>query len=228
MNLLSMRVMGRKIYLSCASANSDDLPLVKPEDKELDKAMLPPCSISKLDDYTFETVFRIPDNWIRWFTNRQKQIMPVSICHNNKVVKRLDLDLGFFIKPIGVLDIFTDKTLSGWAWDPNNPDLSLDVDIILSNADTEKSFTVKAARYRKDLTDHGIGNGCHGFYLEFNEPLPNHLLAKAIGGNGIELLGSPKHLSNAGSLKIELVKSDSMDIPVHKCIFRNSGRVGIR
>ncbi|HPU57699.1 MAG TPA: SBBP repeat-containing protein, partial [Verrucomicrobiota bacterium] len=55
--------------------------------------------------------------------------------------------------------------VAGWAWDMNNPNRTINVDIF---DDTKLIATIPADWCRTDLAAAGIGNGCHGYYY----PLP--------------------------------------------------------
>lgn len=80
----------------------------------------------------------------------------------------------------------------GWAWDVNQPETPINVDIY--DGDTLLA-TVKADLFRQDLLSAGIGNGRHGF----NYALParlndgrSHSLRVKFSGTGIDLSATPR------------------------------------
>src|SRR5262245_37878127 len=52
------------------------------------------------------------------------------------------------------------KWIHGWAWDKNNPDVTLSVDI---REGGQLLATIPASRFRQDLYDAKIGTGKYGF-----------------------------------------------------------------
>lgn len=60
----------------------------------------------------------------------------------------------------GNLDVANCQTISGWAWDRNQPNIPVNVDI---NIDEKRVATITANQFRQDLLNAGIGNGYHGF-----------------------------------------------------------------
>jgi hypothetical protein len=61
---------------------------------------------------------------------------------------------------VGYIDKIDGAKISGWAWDRNQPDVPLDVDIHIAG---KPVLTVRADRLRKDLARSGTGNGYHAF-----------------------------------------------------------------
>ena len=63
----------------------------------------------------------------------------------------------------GSVDHLGPSRVSGWAWDPENPDERLVVSIEVEGAEVA---TVVADRFRPDLLATGKGDGAHGFNVE--------------------------------------------------------------
>jgi hypothetical protein len=63
-------------------------------------------------------------------------------------------------QPYGYLDQATCTVISGWAWDPNTPSTSINVDILSGST---LIATVPANQYRPDLFQAGFGTGYFGF-----------------------------------------------------------------
>lgn len=68
----------------------------------------------------------------------------------------------------GRLDEATRIYIGGWAWDVNQPDKPVSVDIYDGG---KKLTTVVAEEFREDLKKEGIGNGKHGFSYKPGESL---------------------------------------------------------
>jgi hypothetical protein len=60
----------------------------------------------------------------------------------------------------GFIDVVSGRRISGWAWDPSQPEQRLDVSIRVDDVEIAK---VRADRPRKDLVDARVGDGCYGF-----------------------------------------------------------------
>ncbi|HWS53466.1 MAG TPA: DUF4082 domain-containing protein [Pyrinomonadaceae bacterium] len=65
----------------------------------------------------------------------------------------------------GYIDGINCNQIWGWAWDPNNPNAPVNVDILVNDS---YAGTVTANLFRQDLLNAGKGNGYHGFV--FNLP----------------------------------------------------------
>lgn len=63
-------------------------------------------------------------------------------------------------QPTGYFDEATCTIIAGWAWDPNTPSSSTNVDILSGST---LIATVPANQYRPDLFQAGIGTGYYGF-----------------------------------------------------------------
>ena len=84
--------------------------------------------------------------------------------------------------------------LSGWAWDQNQPDAPVYVDVY---SDGAYLLSVWANAFRADLSVAGKGSGVHAF----NAPVPAsirdgqwHSIAMKYGGTSIDLYNTPKPL----------------------------------
>ena len=87
----------------------------------------------------------------------------------------------------GNLDGVTHEVISGWAWDKDQPNTAIVVDIydgsILIGA-------AKADQFREDLKKHGIGDGKHGFSFPAPSVLKDgkrHLIFARFSGTNIRL-----------------------------------------
>jgi hypothetical protein len=65
----------------------------------------------------------------------------------------------------GYIDGINCNQVWGWAWDPNNPNSPINVDVLVND---NYAGTVTANIFRQDLLNAGKGNGYHGFV--FNLP----------------------------------------------------------
>src|SRR5713226_7700364 len=97
--------------------------------------------------------------------------------------------------PTGTLDSADNKVIQGWAWDPQQPDTALEVDIFDGKILLGKAT---ADRFRKDLADNRKGNGRHGFI--FPTPVSvkdgrTHSIRATISGTEFELTKSPKKVT---------------------------------
>ncbi len=90
----------------------------------------------------------------------------------------------------GFLDSATCSTIAGWAWDANNPNTTVSVDIYDGNT---YLTTVSAGNFRADLLAAGIGNGNHGFSYtpSFNDG-KTHTINAHFSGTTISLSNSPQ------------------------------------
>jgi Beta-propeller repeat len=95
----------------------------------------------------------------------------------------------------GVQDAATCSSVSGWAWDPNNPNSAINVDILNG---TTLLATVAANMFRGDLLNAGYGNGYHGFSYTAPNSLKDgraHSILVRISQTTTNLTGSPKSLT---------------------------------
>lgn len=73
----------------------------------------------------------------------------------------------------GRFEEVTDHAITGWAYDSDEPDEVLNVNITIKNEETGKEVlnqTVKAGEFRQELLDDDKGNGNHGFTLNVDWP----------------------------------------------------------
>lgn len=71
---------------------------------------------------------------------------------------------------VGYIDKIEGTRISGWAWDRNQPDVAVDVEIRIG---ARTLATVRADRLRKDLARSGTGNGYHAFEANLQDPVPD-------------------------------------------------------
>lgn len=69
----------------------------------------------------------------------------------------------------GFIERMEPTRVSGWAWDRTAPGCALEIEI---QVDGRAVGTTKADRFRQDLKDGRIGDGCHAFQVFLDEPLP--------------------------------------------------------
>ncbi len=69
---------------------------------------------------------------------------------------------------VGYIDRIDGTRVSGWAWDRNQPDVSVDVEIRIGS---QAVANVRADRLRKDLARSGTGNGYHAFEATLQAPV---------------------------------------------------------
>ena len=91
----------------------------------------------------------------------------------------------------GFVDGGTCDSVTGWAWDPAQPDSPLALDLWTGG---ERLGTVTAKWFRRDLHAAGKGNGAHAFRFSFPEPLPpetGRVISVTFAGMSRHLRGSP-------------------------------------
>ena len=91
----------------------------------------------------------------------------------------------------GNIDGLDGNTLTGWAFAPAHPDMSVVLEVL--DGDTLVA-RLTANRFRDDLAAAGIGDGRHGFELALSRslsPLVRHALRVRRVSDGRELAGSP-------------------------------------
>ena len=95
----------------------------------------------------------------------------------------------------GALDVANCDVIAGWAWDKNNPDTQINVDIY--DADNLIA-TTPAKLFRPDLRDLGMSNGQHAFHYvtpaALKDGRPHTVHAKIAS---LVLMGGAKTLSCA-------------------------------
>jgi hypothetical protein len=116
----------------------------------------------------------------------------------------------------GFLQVPDDESITGWAWDPKQPNRPISVDIY--DGDT-KVATVPADRSRGDLLDAGIGNGAHAFHYFIPYRLRDgktHTIRVRASGSQRELydcpqtiqLDEPKQWQCCPAIEIRLMRPD--------------------
>jgi len=89
----------------------------------------------------------------------------------------------------------TVEDISGWAWDPAQPDTPIRVEIF---AEDKLLDSLLADEHREDLVKDGKGNGNHSFEYTFPAYLRDgkaHLIRVRIADVNIELANSPQLLT---------------------------------
>jgi hypothetical protein len=98
----------------------------------------------------------------------------------------------------GAIDGSDDNQISGWAWDPKEPDRP--VKVAIHDGPTLLD-TVVADQLRQDLLDAKVGNGRHGFSYALPPRLKDgraHEVRLTVAGTTRELDGSPKTIQIGG------------------------------
>jgi O-antigen biosynthesis protein len=93
--------------------------------------------------------------------------------------------------PIGSLDKVEHDEISGWVWDPQIPDEPVDIEIL---DDDVAVLRARAANFRQDLQEVGVGDGRHGFVLRGLAgvlPFSRHRVRVRRASDGRDLPGSP-------------------------------------
>lgn len=97
-------------------------------------------------------------------------------------------------KPSGHVDIISEETIAGWAWNPLKPEEAVSVEIYDGS---ELLIRLRADLYRGDLRDAGIGTGNYGFSIPNPSallPLARHQVSVRRAVDGVDLPGSPQWL----------------------------------
>jgi hypothetical protein len=95
----------------------------------------------------------------------------------------------------GSLDGADGEYIAGWAWDKNQPDSPIDVDIYEGDGVLTLLATVPATQFRQDLLDAKVGDGRHGFSYPTPARLKDgkaHTIRVITSQGKVELDGSPK------------------------------------
>jgi GT2 family glycosyltransferase/glycosyltransferase involved in cell wall biosynthesis len=97
-------------------------------------------------------------------------------------------------KPWGHVDIISQEAISGWAWNPLDPDEAIALEVYDGS---ELLIRIRADTYRGDLLEAGIGTGKYGFSVPNPAvllPLARHHIAVRRAADGVDLPGSPQWL----------------------------------
>ena len=95
----------------------------------------------------------------------------------------------------GIFEAADCNTISGWAWDQNDPNSPINVAIFDGN---QLIATVLAIQFRQSLADQGIGNGFHVFVFNTPASLKNgqpHTIRVRFSGSSAELTSSPRTIT---------------------------------
>ena len=108
---------------------------------------------------------------------------------------RPELDSASVAAYEGFHDVADCNVISGWAWNANQPNSPVNLDIYDGAAVVA---TVSANIFRPDLLKAGIGNGCHGFIYAVDNLLKNgqpHSIRVRFAGTSIDLCETPKSIT---------------------------------
>jgi len=89
--------------------------------------------------------------------------------------------------------------ISGWAWDANQPNTPISVDVFDGNT---LIATVAANIFRMDLLNAGLGNGSHGFSLATPASLKDgqvHSVSVKFASTNLDLAGTPRAITCTGA-----------------------------
>jgi hypothetical protein len=84
------------------------------------------------------------------------------------------------------------STISGWAWDQNDPDMPINVAIYDG---PQLLAVINAIVFRQDLANAGIGNGYHGFTLPVSLSDGPHTITVKYSGTSTKLSTTDKSVS---------------------------------
>jgi O-antigen biosynthesis protein len=101
-------------------------------------------------------------------------------------------------QPIGVIERIDHDEISGWVWDPANPNKSVDLELL---DDDVVVLKLCASLFRIDLVEAGMGNGNHGFHLSNLAglfPRSRHRIRLRRASDGRDLPGSPAWVIQPG------------------------------
>jgi glycosyltransferase involved in cell wall biosynthesis len=100
------------------------------------------------------------------------------------------------VTEIGSLDGSVHGTARGWAYDPDQPDAGVAVELSL---DGKPFVTLVANGFRDDLMNAGFGNGCHAFSITLPPEYldgKTHLLSAKFAATEVALSGSPREVAH--------------------------------
>lgn len=92
----------------------------------------------------------------------------------------------------GYHDVASCNTISGWAWDRNDPNMPVNV-AIYDNGTLLGVIT--ALQFRQDLLNAGIGNGYHGFSFAGSLSNGTHTITVKVSGTSTKLTNTDKQIS---------------------------------
>ena len=113
----------------------------------------------------------------------------------------------------GWLEQTTCTVISGWAWNPQQPNSPINVDFY---SDGVFLISVPANQFRQDLVNAGIGNGVHGFSFSTPNSAKNlatqtHSIAGRFPGTTLQLTQSPWSLSCSNALPLATLTSPAQN-----------------
>jgi glycosyltransferase involved in cell wall biosynthesis len=90
----------------------------------------------------------------------------------------------------GFLDDASRNYIRGWAWLPDSPNVSAELDVFVNN---QLVANIIACQFRGDLLNAKIGNGCYGFELYFSPSLSHmsHCIDVRLSGQTLSITGCP-------------------------------------
>lgn len=95
----------------------------------------------------------------------------------------------------GYIDQADCDTISGWAWDQNQPNAPLRIEVY---SDDQLVAVISADELRQNLIGAGKGNGRHAYSYVIRPSLKDgktHVLRLKFAGSGFELGNSPKEIN---------------------------------
>jgi GT2 family glycosyltransferase len=98
---------------------------------------------------------------------------------------------------VGSLDRADHDELSGWVWDPARPNEAMDIEILDGDVVV---LSLRADKFRADLSQAGIGDGRHGFRIHNLGglfPLSRHRVRVRRAFDGLDLPKSPTWITRA-------------------------------
>jgi hypothetical protein len=90
----------------------------------------------------------------------------------------------------------------GWAWNANEPDTPINVDIYDGGA---LVATISANVFRADLVTNGVGNGYHGFVYSYDDHIKDgrpHSMRVRFARTNIDLSNTPKSITCNQTAKV--------------------------
>ena len=115
--------------------------------------------------------------------------------------------LQIYALPNGNFETADCSSITGWAWDPQQPNTPISVNIY---ADNNLVATVSANQFRQDLLNAGIGNGAHGFSLATPANLKDgqpHQIRVLIVSTMSDINNSPKTITCATPPDLTITKT---------------------
>jgi hypothetical protein len=105
---------------------------------------------------------------------------------------------------VGHIDVFTSEEISGWAWDADQPERPVAIEIVEQD---RRLMTIEADQFREDLRDAKIGTGQYGFRVRDLHrvfPRARHPVQVRRVADAAELSGSPAAVVATGAAHLTL------------------------